>query len=337
MANNQNFPVVDFSDFGNRYDIIAKEVLEACRTIGFFYIKNHNGPTSLQFKRAFEMSEAFFTQPTETKIRFGKFELSCLEGYISLTPQRVDDKEIVYDNDKEQVPEYYLYRGKLVFDILPLSKPQNLPFAFQDNKQELDAFYKGMHSTVMNIFELLAFALQIPANPETGANDYLSSRHRYEKPFATSILRFLRYPSVESTGRDEEVVASAHTDYGSITLLSQRDIAGLQVEIDGVWTEIPKVDDAILVNVGGALEYWTRGLLKGALHRVVATPELQANDRYSIAFFVVPETNTMLTGMPSPLLPAKMPDLEDVPTDRELTSDEYMMERFKSSSYLKRD
>ena len=87
---------------------------------------------------------------------------------------------------------------------------------------------------------------KIPANPETGANDYFTSRHRYDKPYATSILRFLRYPNEESTGRSEDVVASEHTDYGTITLLSQRDIAGLQVDIDGTWTEIPIVHDAIL-------------------------------------------------------------------------------------------
>ena len=50
-----NFPVIDFSDFENRYAAIASQVLEASKNIGFFYITNHNGPSADQFKRAFEM------------------------------------------------------------------------------------------------------------------------------------------------------------------------------------------------------------------------------------------------------------------------------------------
>ena len=50
-----NFPVIDFSDFENRYAAIASQVLEASKNIGFFYIRNHNGPSADQFKRAFEM------------------------------------------------------------------------------------------------------------------------------------------------------------------------------------------------------------------------------------------------------------------------------------------
>ncbi|KAI9278453.1 hypothetical protein BDA99DRAFT_554088 [Phascolomyces articulosus] len=324
MATSVNFPVIDFSDFETRYATIADQVLEASKNIGFFYITNHNGPSAAQFKRAFEMSEAFFTQPMEQKIQYGKTSLNILEGYITYTPAKLGDKDVVCDSDKE------------TYDILPLIKPQNIAGAFIDNKEELDTFYKGMYDTSMKIFELLAFAMKIPANPGTGANDYFTSRHRYDKPYATSILRFLRYPSEDSTGRSESVVASEHTDYGTITLLSQRDIAGLQVDIDGTWTEIPIVHDAILVNMGGAIEYWTRGLLRGALHRVVATPELKSKDRYSIAFFTTPESGVKLAGIDSPILPAKMPEFTEVPNDRELTSDEYMAERFKSSSYLKK-
>ncbi|KAG2220487.1 hypothetical protein INT45_011491 [Circinella minor] len=319
-----NFPVIDFSDFENRYAVIADQVLEASKNIGFFYITNHNGPSADQFKRAFEMSEEFFTQPMEKKIQHGKTSLNTLEGYITYTPQKLGDKDVVCDSDKE------------TYDIIPVSKSQNLASVFSENKEDLDTFYKGMYETSMKIFELLAFAMKIPANPETGANDYFTSRHRYDKPYATSILRFLRYPNEESTGRSEDVVASEHTDYGTITLLSQRDIAGLQVDIDDTWTEIPIVHDAILVNMGGAIEYWTRGLLRGALHRVVATPELKQKDRYSIAFFTTPETGVKLSGIDSPVLPEKMPEFKDVPNDRELTSDEYMAERFKSSSYLKK-
>ena len=40
-------PVVDFNDFENRSSIIAQEVLDACKTIGFFYVVNHQIPKEM--------------------------------------------------------------------------------------------------------------------------------------------------------------------------------------------------------------------------------------------------------------------------------------------------
>ncbi|KAI9246043.1 hypothetical protein BDA99DRAFT_527339, partial [Phascolomyces articulosus] len=37
MVLNVSFPVIDFSDFDNRYAFIAEKVLEASKSIGFFF------------------------------------------------------------------------------------------------------------------------------------------------------------------------------------------------------------------------------------------------------------------------------------------------------------
>ncbi|KAI9255119.1 hypothetical protein BDA99DRAFT_562394 [Phascolomyces articulosus] len=336
------FPVIDFSDFENRFEIIAKEILEACHHAGFFCIIHHQGPTSAQFNRIFEMGEKFFQQPIEEKIPFGRTQIRSQGGYVSLTPEELNGESIIYNLNKSEA-----------FDVLPPFGNQELPNAFLENKQELDTFYKDMHSTVTMILEALSFALKIPANPESGANDYLSSRHRYEDSFHTNFFHIQRYPASSKQAKTtntkqyhcisnnnsndniakKEVIHTAHADNSTITLLSQKDVAGLQVEIDGNWVNVPIIQDAILVNVGDTLHWWTRGYLKAVNHRVLADPELKYKDRYSSGYFINPKSDTLLAGIPSPFIPSKTPFIEDMTTGKELTFEEYITEKFKRMPY----
>ena len=47
MTYPNDIPVIDFNDFTNRSSIISTQVLEACMSIGFFYIKNHQIPMKM--------------------------------------------------------------------------------------------------------------------------------------------------------------------------------------------------------------------------------------------------------------------------------------------------
>ena len=57
----------------------------------------------------------------------------------------------------------------------------------------------------------------------------------------------------------------------------------------------------ILVNVGDLLNYWTNGLLKSTIHRVVF-PEGNGDDRFSIAYFCHPVDDAPLVAIPSDLV-----------------------------------
>lgn len=52
----------------------------------------------------------------------------------------------------------------------------------------------------------------------------------------------------------------------------------------------------ILVNVADLLSYWTNGLMKSAVHRVITDG---GQDRYSIAYFLHPADQTRLIPIPS--------------------------------------
>lgn len=99
--------------------------------------------------------------------------------------------------------------------------------------------------------------------------------------------------------------AGAHSDYGSITLLFQKDVPGLEVQASRTeWISAPLIENSILVNVGDQMEFWTNGLFKSTLHRVTFLPEHNHLDRYSIPFFVHPQDSVLLSPIPSKLIPA---------------------------------
>lgn len=57
----------------------------------------------------------------------------------------------------------------------------------------------------------------------------------------------------------------------------------------------------ILVNIGDLLNYWTDGLLKSTVHRVVFSQDGE-DDRYSIAYFCHPVNDTKLVKIPSDII-----------------------------------
>lgn len=136
-----------------------------------------------------------------------------------------------------------------------------------------------------------------------------------------------------------DVRAGAHSDYGSITLLFQRPgQPGLEILTpEGTWAPVPvqpgkaassdgeqeqppqqqngtsssstgQSFPPILINIGDLLSYWTDGLLKSTVHRVVFPLSEQrspnSQDRYSIVFFCHPVDQTELVPVPSELVDA---------------------------------
>lgn len=113
-------------------------------------------------------------------------------------------------------------------------------------------------------------------------------------------MRFLKYPRGGEADYKEPIRAGAHSDYGSITLLFQKDIPGLEVQASRTqWISAPIIPGAITVNVGDQMELWTNGLFKSTKHRVTFLPEHHHLDRYSMPFFVHPNDNVPLLPAPS--------------------------------------
>lgn len=109
---------------------------------------------------------------------------------------------------------------------------------------------------------------------------------------------------------------NAHTDFGTLTLVFQDAVGGLEVHDGHTFRPIAPIPGAMVVNVGDMLEQQSNGRWKSALHRVVA-PEpsvksmqvqdgyASAIDRYSLVFFGVPNPDEMIETAPGCEEPGK--------------------------------
>lgn len=156
------------------------------------------------------------------------------------------------------------------------------------------------------------------------ADGALAALHRLERPSGDQV-RLLRAAPTAAGEREERVLADrppllgAHTDFGSVTVLFAK-VGGLQVLLpsleggdgavaaksssvgvnalngntnvsnDGTWAYVRPLPGHAVVNLGDALVYFSAGLLRSALHRIVTPPGAQAQStKYSVVYFCRPE------------------------------------------------
>jgi isopenicillin N synthase-like dioxygenase len=128
----------------------------------------------------------------------------------------------------------------------------------------------------------------------------------------------------------------AHSDFGTLTLLFQDDVGGLEIadlssanteksaefEKHGSFKPVKPVLGTVVVNVGYLLMRWSNGRWKNTIHRVVGPPSLPMREvstdsdnpktirldagslenttpgRYSIPFFAAPDPETTIEALP---------------------------------------
>lgn len=128
----------------------------------------------------------------------------------------------------------------------------------------------------------------------------------------------------------------AHSDFGTLTLLFQDDVGGLEIadlgsasteksaefEKYGSFKPVKPVPGTVVINVGYLLMRWSNGRWKNTIHRVMGPPlmpmrEVSINSdnpriieldtgsledttpaRYSIPFFAVPDPETIIEPLP---------------------------------------
>lgn len=135
---------------------------------------------------------------------------------------------------------------------------------------------------------------------------------------------------------------------GSLTLLFQRaSQTGLEILTPSqTWSSVPVFPKGtendefppILVNIGDLLNYWTDGLLKSTVHRVVMPKDAGA-DRYSIAYFCHPIHDTELVRIPSDLVRARSSENYKLSENKKvMTAEEHLKSRLEVTyGWTKRD
>lgn len=109
----------------------------------------------------------------------------------------------------------------------------------QNQEKELGEFEQCVRQTCDTVLDLIALGLEV-----RGSKKFFSERQT--KP-SGSVVRLLHYPSVEG-GQVEEGVdirAGAHSDYGSVTLLFQKQgQPGLEIRTpEDTWAPVAVIPD----------------------------------------------------------------------------------------------
>lgn len=177
----------------------------------------------------------------------------------------------------------------------------------------MESFYDKAFKTELELLSALAIAL--------GVNEeHMRSLHsRAENEF-----RLLHYPSIPASDLADGSATriAEHTDFGTITMLFQDSVGGLQVEDQEDLGTFRGVESAtktdIILNIGDSLQRLTNDTFKAACHRVTYPPAIKAGDtaeipeRYSVAYFAKPNRAASLLPLKEFITPGTPCKYEDV-------------------------
>lgn len=275
-------PVIDISPLiaqsAGRYET-AKQIGEACRDCGFFYITGHGVEEALPQKLE-ELSRKFFAQELEKKMKI-RMALGgrAWRGYFpvgnELTSGKPDLKEGIYfgaelNDDNPLVKSKTPMQGQNLF-------PTNLPLFRETVLEYMQAMTTLGHALMAGI----ALSLGLEEN-------YFAERYTAEP---LTLFRIFNYPPDAAAENEKSWGVGEHTDYGVLTILKQDDSGGLQVKSKSRWVDAPPIHQSFICNIGDMLDRMTGGLYRSTPHRV-RNPRRQA--RLSFPFFFDPNFNAQV-------------------------------------------
>ena len=161
----------------------------------------------------------------------------------------------------------------------------NLPSWWDTAKrQEVESFKAQCYSLSGIIMSCLAKCMGLDS-------DYFKSIHQHKEPGDT--LKMIKYFRMKERPDSSIPRLAEHTDWGSITFVFTK-TPGLEIrDPNNQWFHVPIVLDGIVVNIGDAMALWTGGALKSVLHRVTWDSVPIGRDRYTIGYFINPNSGNM--------------------------------------------
>jgi isopenicillin N synthase-like dioxygenase len=305
-----SLPLVDLAGFGSSIPEerlkTAKQLVAACREVGFVYIINHGVPQE-DLDEAFTVSEKFYNLPQEDKLKAPHppgwavhrgYSWPGLEKVSEAVSGAGDDGarkkdlravqdfkesyEVGSENDVEQPNVWPPH------DVLPEWRPT------------MQKFYWTCFGAAKTILRALALGIGLE-------EDELLKLHSGDH----NQLRLLNYPPIsakalEAGGGFERM--PAHTDWSTITLLFQDDCGGLQVEDPrrpGKFTDVEPIEGALVMNIGDLMMRWSNDTLLSTRHRVTLPPLHDritgegrvTRERKSIVYFLTTDPDTSIETM----------------------------------------
>ncbi|KAK3153121.1 hypothetical protein QOZ80_2BG0168100 [Eleusine coracana subsp. coracana] len=269
MAGSVDLPVVDLASPDVR--AAADAVRKACVEHGFFYVSNH-GVDGALLEAVFAESRRFFPQAMD-----GKMALRRGSNHRGYTPPYAEKLDAASEFTGDLKESFY---------IGPDLNRWPSEELFPSWKDTMELYHSTTLAVGERILSLIALSLDLDA-------EFFHKIGALNCPSA--FVRLLHYPGEVNESDRGNYGASAHSDYGMITLLATDGTPGLQIcrEKDRhpqVWEDVPHIDGTLIVNIGDLLERWTNCLFRSTLHQVVAV----GKERYSVALFLDPNPDIVV-------------------------------------------
>ncbi len=278
--------VVDFEHSQDPSHELHNALLEN----GFVAVRNC-GISAEQLAAVFHSAHLFFAQGAATKDLARYRDTQKNFGYQPMHSEALDPAEAA--DSKESFT---------MRNVISAANPPGAPDGFGATA---NAMFAACSASAMHIITLLETALGAPQGSITAnhTGENMTLRYLHYPVVATDAKLSTAedctddYKSVQKNQKKCELGAGAHTDYGTITLLFSDGVAGLQLrDSAGDWRDVDVAAGDVLVNTGDLMSVWSNGLYPSTLHRV--QPRVSQPARFSLAFFVDPDSATRVSPLP---------------------------------------
>jgi len=278
------------SDFSK----VAEELCSAFQETGFAYLVNHGiGP--ILIKEAMEKSFEFFSLDEDLKEKLRKGPE--YQGWVA------QGREIFDQDEEGKIAELEV---RETFDLKNISPGAKFP---DESCPALRPALTALSEVSKQLAERILDCVSLGLRQDQG---FLARKHRGmlsqdmqgEVGNATT-LRSIHYPPIPDSlaARPGIVRCGEHSDYGTVTILFQDNLGGLEAKsVTGRWLPADPIPGAVLINVGDLLENLSCGRFPATRHRVVV-PEKEfrrKSPRQSIAFFVHPDDQVECSPLEGP-------------------------------------
>ncbi|MBA0770040.1 hypothetical protein Gotri_018719 [Gossypium trilobum] len=284
-------PVISLAginDVGEKRAEICQKIVEACENWGIFQVVDHGVDTKL-ISEMTRLAREFFALPAEDKLRF---DMSGGKKGGFIVSSHLQGETV---QDWREIVTYFSYPIK----SRDYSRWPDMPEGWIEVTKEYSDKLMGL---ACKLLEVLSEAM--------GLEKEALSKACVEMDQKVVVNFYPKCPQPDLT-----LGLKRHTDPGTITLLLQDQVGGLQATRDNgnTWITVQPVEGAFVVNLGDHGHYLSNGRFKNADHQAVVNSDCS---RLSIATFQNPAPDA--TVYPLKIREGEKPILEEPITFAEM-------------------
>ncbi|KAK6948029.1 Isopenicillin N synthase-like, Fe(2+) 2OG dioxygenase domain [Dillenia turbinata] len=264
-----SIPLIDLQGLdGPHHSSLVQHIGEACKSDGFFLVKNHGIPENV-VNNMLRVAREFFRLP----------ESERLKDY-SDDPSKAIRLSTSFNIKTEKVANW---RDFLRLHCYPLEDYVNEWPAFPpDFRKEVAEYCTRVRRLALRLLEAISESLGL----DSGYINKSVGEHGQH-------MALNYYPPCPEP--DLTYGLPGHTDHNLITILLQDDVPGLQILRNGQWTAINPIPNTFIVNIGDQMQVLSNDRYKSVIHRAVVNC---SKERISIPTFYCPAPQSLIAPAP---------------------------------------